>query len=435
MKCPFGFLSKVKQQTAAAEQGRERREPIQVEDREIMARLQYMNLDQSHLDALREIHPVVLAKADAMFEEILDLVPQTMTIHEVADRSTRERLKQVFMHYTDTLFQGRIDDEYIQYRKRIGLTHNGVQLPVEWFLATFQTIFSYLVPELVKLFAHDPDKLSHVLLAVTGLVNFDKQLVTKEYLDSRTRTIEQLLKEQTAVQLELSEMGQHLAASVQQTSSSAQETGEKATLVMQETEATMKSSRNLHNLTTLSVSRVDEVTAKMSRLRQEVEGSVGGIEALSQLLSRITEMSRNIEQIANQTNLLSLNASIEAARAGEHGRGFSVVAQEVRALAVATKDTNTLINEMVRESGANMASIRQNLDNMTQAAAATEEAVSDVRGSLLAVSMEMEQSTEMFAANKQNLDGILVAVQEISTTIDSLSVLAMALANKAERTV
>lgn len=435
MKCPFGFLSKVKKQTAAAEQGRERREPIRVEDREIMARLQYMNLDQSYLDALREIHPVVLAKADAMFEEILDLVPQTMTIHEVADRSTRERLKQVFMHYTDTLFQGRIDDEYIQYRRRIGLTHNGVQLPVEWFLATFQTIFSYLVPELVKLFAHDPDKLSHVLLAVTGLVNFDKQLVTKEYLDSRTRTIEQLLKEQTAVQQELSEMGQHLAASVQQTSSSAQETGEKATLVMQETEATMKSSRNLHSLTTLSVTRVDEVTAKMSRLRQEVEGSVGGIEALSQLLSRITEMSRNIEQIANQTNLLSLNASIEAARAGEHGRGFSVVAQEVRALAVATKDTNTLINEMVRESGANMASIRQNLDNMTQAAAATEEAVSDVRGSLLAVSMEMEQSTEMFAANKQNLDGILVAVQEISTTIDSLSVLAMALANKAERTV
>jgi len=436
MKCPFAFLNNRKKNSPPSAHTATTVRPLRVEDREIQARLHYMKLGQEHLELLRELQPVVVAQADAIFEDILDTVYETMTIQDVAENhSSRERLKQVFLHYAETLFAGQLDRGYIEYRRRIGATHNGAELPVEWFMATYQTLNCYLVPMLVKQFAHDPDKLTQVLLAVTGMTNFDAQLVIKEYLDSRMRRISELAEQDQQVRLELMTMGQQLAASVQQTQMATVETGAKAEKVMQETEHTMKSSRNVKGMTAHSAGRIREAEQKMACLVGEVDHSVARIHQMAEHLQQITEMSKSIEQISNQTNLLALNASIEAARAGEHGRGFSVVADEVRKLAEATKHTNNAIKEMVAQSAANMEAIKQNLDAMIGASAETEHAVREVRSGLQTMEMEMDNHLEMFSTNKQDLDTILQSVREVAGTIDTLSTLAELLVEKAEQDV
>ena len=113
---------------------------------------------------------------------------------------------------------------------------------------------------------------------------------------------------------------------------------------------------------------VEETVQGMQRIAARVQSSARTVEALGESSNRIGEIIGTIEDIADQTNLLALNAAIEAARAGEQGRGFAVVADEVRALAERT-------TKATKEIGAMIKSIQQETRN---AVSAMEEGVKEV---------------------------------------------------------
>ncbi|ODQ01225.1 methyl-accepting chemotaxis protein [Salinivibrio sp. DV] len=170
----------------------------------------------------------------------------------------------------------------------------------------------------------------------------------------------------------------------------------------------------------------DNLVARMQQLQNDMSNATQSMEQLSQESESIGSVLDVIQEIAEQTNLLALNAAIEAARAGEQGRGFAVVADEVRSLATRTQDSTEEIRKKVE---ALQLETRKVMSGIEQANAAVLESVENCTEN----NSKLSQITEMIERiNEMNMQIATAANQQTQVT-DEISQNVNTMAQSADR--
>ncbi len=162
--------------------------------------------------------------------------------------------------------------------------------------------------------------------------------------------------------------------------------------VAQSANETASFTQSVNDAAQQSKTVVDQASVSVLSLVEEVENATHYVQGMQSDAKRITDVLSVIGGIAQQTNLLALNAAIEAARAGEQGRGFAVVADEVRALAGRTQQSTSEINEMLVK---------------------LEQGVNDAVGAMVKTKASCESTADRTSRVNEGLDGMASSVLRI----------------------
>ena len=273
------------------------------------------------------------------------------------------------------------------------------------------------VAELARWFNVLMDRLHQVLCQVA---NSTQSLVTAgEEMSSSSREQAEGAEAQKDQTAQVATAMQEMAATVQQVS----ENSNSAATASQKAAETAREGGKV----------VEETLSRMRAIADSVGDTAKKVQELGKRSEQIGQIVGVINDIADQTNLLALNAAIEAARAGEQGRGFAVVADEVRKLAERTSTATKEIADMIRSIQAETKSAVEAMQAGTQQVEMGVESTSQAGVSLHEIIQTTEQVGEMIAHIATAATEQSSATEEVSGNVGKITKIANASASAAQQ--
>lgn len=391
---------------------------ISIQDKERIKQLSMIGLKEEDLQQIHRLKNHVEQNIAQIVDGFYIAIIQNPSLIAIIEKySSIEKLNQTLKKHIIEMFEGRIDQSFIDQRIQVAKMHVRIGLLPKWYIAAFQNLQANLINMAYSLGLEREEELE-IILSISKLLNFEQQIVLEEF-DKFAASIIQ--REQEKIKQEvrdtIGEMSNELELQSIETSISINELITSFKEVNELLNKSVNDSNETKDISQVGYTQItalrnhtieiNEKTVEMSQMVLRLEASSKQIEAVIQI----------VKNIADQTNLLALNSAIEAARAGEYGKGFAVVADEVRKLADQTKQSVEQIAELINVSGRETEQVVHVIEDVQHL----------VKDGLTESEKSMESFEQITNAidttidNFQKVDQQLTSLSEVIVSIDSSS--------------
>lgn len=372
-KCPFHFL-KPNRQGPAGWLAQSEKEAVVLEvgeDRDIAEQLRMIDLHEEDVRLLKAIQPLISEHIEEITFSFYDKVLGVPVLERIIrEHSTVERLRQTLRNHLIEMFSGRIDQAFIDKRMRIAQIHEKIGLEPKWYMGAFQNLQNAFL-DVIHRYVDNHDDVYRLSKVIAKLLNFEQQLVLdayeKESLLQKTRVYEAVKAELKGAITKISE---ELAALTEQATASVEELMASSEEVKTSFRHSVEKERETITLAQEGIVKVKGLSARIDLINRSSDIMKESVKRLDESSEQIRKIVVIVQEIADQTKLLSLNAAVEAARAGEHGRGFGVVAKEIQKLSDGTMASIKRIADVIAQSSeytSDVISIIEEVDRQVKA--------------------------------------------------------------------
>jgi methyl-accepting chemotaxis protein len=399
----------------------------------LRTRLNFIRIDDEARATIRELKPLIARVLPGILDGFYAHVAKYQDVARLfADNARIRHAKDMQIKHWDQITSAVFDDAYVASITAISKAHSRLGLEPRWYIGGY----AFLISELLRVIELEIDasagwsrntrrasqeKKAKMLSALSRAALLDMDFAISVYLETGLTTRQESLDRVGAtfygIIATVSSAATELEATAGALTHTAELTQRLSTSVAAASEEASSNVQSVASATEELGSSVNEISRQVqesSRIAGEAvrqaEATDARIAQLSQAASRIGDVVKLITAIAEQTNLLALNATIEAARAGEAGRGFAVVASEVKALASqtakATEDISTQISSMqsaTRESVAAIKEIGTTISRISEIAATVAAAVEEQGGATQEIAKNVQRAARGTAEVASNI--------------------------------
>ncbi len=312
------------------------------------------------------------------------------------------------------------------YRKAIGARLQALQLALQ-NVSEGDGDLTLRLPE------DGEDEISHIAASFNRFADGLGQMIQRiselmqQLADSATRLTQINHEASTAVHNQGNETNQ-IATAINEMAAAAEEVSRHAAEAARASAETDTNTRATRSAVNSAVNDIRQLSGKL-------EAAAGTMNQLQEGAQNVGGVIDVIRGIAEQTNLLALNAAIEAARAGEQGRGFAVVADEVRTLAARTQQSTEEIREMIEQlqaiSGEAVQTMEQSQEQAEHSVAQATEADESLDNIVQSISSVNDINTQIAAASEEQSQ-VVASVDQNVTAIKDLSDQTVSLAGQSD---